>query len=49
MIESRCPDCNETIGGASHRLRSDNQVAGEMDGATHSAWSEQANMENYDF
>lgn len=48
-IESRCPDCNETIGGASHRLRSDNQVAGEMDGATHSAWSEQANMGNYVF
>ena len=47
MVESKCPECDETIGGGSHRLRSDNQVAGEMDGATHAAWSEQANMANY--
>ena len=47
MVESKFPECDETIGGGSHRLRSDNQVAGEMDGATHAAWSEQANMANY--
>lgn len=46
-IESRCPECNAKIGGGSHRLRSDNQFAGEMDGAQFPAWSEQANLFNY--
>lgn len=49
MVESKCPECDETIGGGSHQLREDNAVAGEMDGATYSAWSEQANMANYNF
>ncbi|KAL3857891.1 hypothetical protein ACJMK2_012520 [Sinanodonta woodiana] len=48
MTEGKCPECQETIGGSSHRLRDDNQVAAEMDGAQFSAWSEQANMQNYD-
>uniref|UniRef100_A0A8W8IV13 RZ-type domain-containing protein n=1 Tax=Magallana gigas TaxID=29159 RepID=A0A8W8IV13_MAGGI len=47
MMESRCPECNATIGGSSHRLRDDNQFAGEMDGARYPAWSEQANLLNY--
>lgn len=47
-VESRCPECKAKIGGSSHRLREDNALASEMDGATHSAWSEQAYMENYD-
>ena len=46
-MESKCPECNATIGGGSHRLRSDNQFAGEMDGAQHPAWSEAANLANY--
>ncbi|XP_062603583.1 NFX1-type zinc finger-containing protein 1-like [Saccostrea cucullata] len=48
MVESKCPECDETIGGSRHQLRGDNEVAGEMDGAAFSAWSEQANMANYE-
>lgn len=48
-MESRqCPDCSATIGGGSHRLASGNQVASEMDGAQHPAWSEANNLLNYD-
>ncbi|XP_069936734.1 NFX1-type zinc finger-containing protein 1-like [Cherax quadricarinatus] len=47
MQEGTCPDCGSKIGGSSHRLRSDNTVAGEMDGATHAAWSEANNMANF--
>ncbi|XP_063429947.1 NFX1-type zinc finger-containing protein 1-like [Mytilus trossulus] len=47
-VETTCPECKSTIGGSGHRLRGDNALASEMDGATHSAWSEQALMENYD-
>ena len=46
-MESTCPECNAIIGGGSHRLRSDNQFAGEMDGAQYPAWSEAANLANY--
>nr|XP_046239135.1 NFX1-type zinc finger-containing protein 1 [Scatophagus argus] len=47
-MESRlCPDCNATIGGESHRLASGNQVASEMDGAQHPAWSENNNRVNF--
>lgn len=48
MVESSCPECGSRIGGGSHRLRSDNAVATEMDGARHAAWSEQNNMANFD-
>ncbi|XP_070581257.1 NFX1-type zinc finger-containing protein 1-like [Ptychodera flava] len=48
-VESKCPECAATIGGLHHQLRDDNRLASEMDGATYSAWSEQANMENYHF
>ncbi|XP_069936521.1 NFX1-type zinc finger-containing protein 1-like [Cherax quadricarinatus] len=47
MEEGTCPDCGSKIGGSSHRLRSDNTVAGEMDGARHAAWSEANNMANF--
>ncbi|XP_045127074.1 NFX1-type zinc finger-containing protein 1-like [Portunus trituberculatus] len=47
MMESTCPECGSRIGGGSHTLRSDNAVATEMDGARHSAWSEQNNMANF--
>ncbi|XP_041363692.1 NFX1-type zinc finger-containing protein 1-like [Gigantopelta aegis] len=46
-VESRCPECNAAIGGGDHRLRSDNALATEMDGARHAAWSEQANLGNF--
>lgn len=34
----KCNECNEDIGGSQHRLLRSNQLAPEMDGATHSAW-----------
>ncbi|XP_019640287.1 PREDICTED: NFX1-type zinc finger-containing protein 1-like [Branchiostoma belcheri] len=46
-VESTCPECRARIGGGGHRLRSDNRLAPEMDGARHAAWSDAANMENY--
>lgn len=48
-MEARaCPECNATIGGANHRLASGNQVASEMDGAQHAAWSEANNLLNFE-
>lgn len=47
MESRRCPDCSATIGGASHRLASGNQVASEMDGSQHAAWSEVNNLRNF--
>ncbi|GFS28358.1 NFX1-type zinc finger-containing protein 1 [Trichonephila inaurata madagascariensis] len=49
MVESHCNECGAKIGGSSHRLLSDNRVATDMDGATHSAWSDAMNMDNYRF
>ncbi|XP_054836957.1 NFX1-type zinc finger-containing protein 1 [Eublepharis macularius] len=43
MEESRCPECREVIGGTNHRLDPSNQLASEMDGAAHPAWSDTAN------
>ncbi|XP_072237874.1 NFX1-type zinc finger-containing protein 1 isoform X2 [Leuresthes tenuis] len=48
MERRRCPDCNVAIGGENHTLDSSNQVATEMDGALHSAWSEANNLLNFD-
>lgn len=48
MEQRKCPDCNATIGGQSHRLASGNRVASEMDGSQHPAWSENNNLTNYD-
>ncbi|XP_061584227.1 NFX1-type zinc finger-containing protein 1, partial [Cololabis saira] len=42
-----CPDCDATIGGSNHRLASGNQVATEMDGSRHTAWSEANNLINF--
>ncbi|XP_046738003.1 NFX1-type zinc finger-containing protein 1-like [Diprion similis] len=38
MEESKCNECGAAIGGGSHRLRSDNSLATDMDGATRPAW-----------
>ena len=48
MEESRCPECNATIGGIQHRLVEGNAHAGEFDGSRHAAWSEGANLANFD-
>lgn len=45
----RCTDCNAIIGGANHALASGNQVATEMDGSQHPAWSEANNLQNFQF
>lgn len=47
MEKSTCPECGAVIGGVSHTLQEGNRLAPEMDGAQHSAWSEQANLQNY--
>ena len=43
-----CPECKAPIGGTNHQLMADNTHAGEMDGSQHAAWSEGANLANYD-
>lgn len=48
MQTSVCPECKADIGGANHKLVDGNELATEMDGARYAAWSEQANMENYE-
>jgi hypothetical protein len=47
-MESTCNECGSIIGGANHALRSDNSFFSGMDNARHPAWSEQANMANYE-
>ena len=44
----RCPECGSTIGGQSHNLAAGNVHAGEMDGSHHAAWSDAANLANFD-
>ncbi|XP_062853233.1 NFX1-type zinc finger-containing protein 1 [Trichomycterus rosablanca] len=48
MENGRCPECNTRIGGAQHLLAQGNSVATEMDGAQHAAWSDTANLLNFD-
>ena len=48
MQESKCPDCGALIGGRNHTLTADNAHAPEMDGSLHPAWSEAANLANFD-
>lgn len=48
MEKSKCNECGATIGGQSHQLVANNSLAGEMDGAAFPAWSEAANLANYD-
>ncbi|KAB5584014.1 hypothetical protein PHYPO_G00102520 [Pangasianodon hypophthalmus] len=47
MERSQCPDCKATIGGTNHTLTQGNDVASEMDGAQHAAWSNAANLINF--
>ena len=48
MQEGRCIECKAKIGGRQHRLQEDNQHAGEVDGSRYAAWSEMANLENFE-
>ena len=48
MELAKCPECKADIGGTSHQLTSGNVHAGEMDGSRHAAWSDAANLQNYD-
>lgn len=43
MQRGTCPECKEVIGGTNHTLERSNQLASEMDGARHAAWSDTAN------
>ena len=43
-----CPECKAKIGGTGHRILDDNVHAGELDNSRYAAWSEQANLVNYD-
>lgn len=47
MQESKCPECNEKIGGTDHRYVNTVRVASDMDGAQHPAWSPLADMRNF--
>ena len=48
METGTCPVCKSVIGGTNHKLEEGNELAPEMDGARHAAWSEQANLQNYE-
>ena len=48
MEEGRCPECGSEIGDRNHRLRGDNHLASDMDGAQYDAFSEMANIRNFD-
>ena len=48
MEESKCPECGSRIGGHNHQLRADNRLASEMDGARYAAFSDMANIHNFD-
>lgn len=45
---AKCPECGALIGGAQYRLLGDNVHAPEMDGSSRAAWSEGANLANFD-
>lgn len=49
MQRAKCPECKIDIGGENHSYIQGTTVATEMDGATHVAWSEANNMNNFDF
>jgi hypothetical protein len=38
MEIGKCIECGARVGGQQHRILSDNRLAPEIDGATHSAW-----------
>ncbi|CAG9821989.1 unnamed protein product [Phaedon cochleariae] len=47
MQVSQCYECKAPIGGRNNRLLPGQEVATEMDGARHGAWSEAMNMKNF--
>ena len=47
MQTSKCPGCGAKIGGHIHELLATNQHTGEFDSSTHAAWSEGANIMNF--
>ncbi len=48
MQTSKCPECKSTIGGMNYALAQGNAHAGEFDGSRYAAWSDTANMRNFD-
>ncbi|XP_048478338.1 NFX1-type zinc finger-containing protein 1 isoform X3 [Plutella xylostella] len=49
METSKCNECGALIGGSQHTLLADNELAEEMDGARHPAWSNFNNdMRNFE-
>ncbi len=46
---AQCPECGAAIGGVNHELAAGNRLAPEMDGARYAAWSDAANIQNYNF
>lgn len=44
METAKCPECGHMIGGQSHALVTGNELASEIDGAMHPAWSNTANL-----
>ncbi|XP_074653872.1 NFX1-type zinc finger-containing protein 1-like [Tubulanus polymorphus] len=44
----KCPECGSAIGGTRHTLTAGNRHYGLMDGSSYAAWSDQANMANYE-
>jgi len=48
MQMAKCPECKADIGGTRHTLTAGNQHAPEMDNSHHPAWSDAANLQNYD-
>ena len=48
MEKAKCPECGSIIGGTNHSLAAGNLHAGEMDGSRHPAWSDAANLANFD-
>ena len=48
METSECPECKEVIGGTNHTLSAGNAHVPEMDGSSFPAWSEAANLANFD-
>ena len=48
MEQGTCPECKSAIGGSNHRLLGSNTHDGTVDGSSHPAWSEGANLQNFD-
>ncbi len=48
MEIGKCPECGSQIGGQNHRLIETNEHAGDFDESNFSAWSEGANLLNYE-